>query len=86
MRTMTMPKHPGGRPKKGQEPAGSRQVRVMSDLADMIGEIVEVRGKGWSSVRLLDPLIRGEITALHAQLLPQIEKLRAIRKQAQTEE
>lgn len=60
------------REKKGEN--GTRQIRVYDDLADMIGEILEV--EGGTAAALIDPLLRPQISAKHAQLEPEIQKIR----------
>lgn len=60
------------RREKGE--SGTRQIRVYDDLADMIGEILEV--EGGTAAAFIDPLVRPQITAKHAQLETEIQRIR----------
>lgn len=60
------------RERKGEN--GTRQIRVYDDLADMIGEILDV--EGGTAAALIDPLVRPQVSAKHEQLRSEIEKIR----------
>jgi hypothetical protein len=73
VRTLELPKmSQKQREKKGEN--GTRQIRVYDDLADMIGEIIDV--EGGTAAALIDPLLRPQISAKHRQLEPEIQKIR----------
>lgn len=55
------------RPKKDDDRARTRHVRINDDLAEKLSWVLKVLGKDWTSARLLDPHIRGPILALYAQ-------------------
>jgi hypothetical protein len=55
--------------------AGTRQVRVMEDLGEMISWIIRV--EGGKTANLLDPMIRAQITARYQKHKEVIEKIRA---------
>jgi hypothetical protein len=75
----TMGKAKGGRPPRDAGDQATRQVRVFSDLAEMIAEVVEVVDV--ASANLLDPILRPDVEALHEKHLPRILKLRAAKEQ-----
>ncbi len=52
----------------------TRIVRVNSDLAEMLGGIVEIEGGRIADI--LDPLIRPQITAMFERVKPTLDKIR----------
>lgn len=64
-----------GRPTTGEGDRGTRQVRVMEDIAEMCGWIVRV--EGGTTAQLLDPMVRAEIEARYERHRAAIEKIRA---------
>lgn len=77
----------GGRPKSGTGKATTKHVRINDDLAEKLSQVLQVLGKEWSSARLLDPHIRGPITALYKQHETAINALkRAQAKARQTQQ
>lgn len=70
------------RASKRSEPieAGTRHIRVYADIAEMISEILLVR-EDLSSAALLDPMVRAGVTAMHAQLKPQLDRVRKVREE-----
>lgn len=64
----------GGRPKASEGEAGTRQIRVNEDLADMISLVVRVIGG--SSATLVDPMIRPDVVALYEKHKAAIEGIR----------
>lgn len=69
-----------GRPPKSAGDAGTKQVRVFEDLAEMLSDLSLVHPK--STAQILDPLIRAEVEDLHEKYRPQIEKAKAAKKTA----
>lgn len=57
----------GGRPKNAAGRASTKHVRINDDLAEKLSWVLQVLGPEWTSARLLDPHIRGPITAMYAQ-------------------
>lgn len=53
----------------------TKQVRVYGDLGEMIAEILEVETDE-TSASLIDPMLRPQISAMHAHLLPAILEIR----------
>lgn len=75
----------GCRPKASDGDAGTRQIRVNDDLAEMISLIVRVLGG--SSAQLVDPWIRPEVMAIYEKHRTAIEPIReAERKVREAEE
>jgi hypothetical protein len=70
----------GGRPSKEDGESATRQVRVFHDLADMIGDIIDVQGG--SAANLVDPFLRPSVLALHNTLKPLIDQMKKLRAQA----
>lgn len=71
----------GGRPKKDEGEKGTRHVRVFADLADMLGDIIDV--EGGSVANLIDGWLRVHVVARHASLKKQIDAMRKAREEAQ---
>lgn len=68
------------KPKQDVNEKPTTHVRVMPDLAEMIGWIVRVekRANRGGSAQLLDPMLRPQITARYKKYLPHIQKLQAM--------
>lgn len=77
-----MAKGRGGRPKKADGAKRTRQVRVPLDLADMIGEIVDVEPGAGTAADRVDFWLRPHVEAYHKSILPFIERMRQARSGA----
>lgn len=66
----------GGRPKGGGGKAATKHVRINDDLAEMLSWVLQVLGPDQSSARVLDPHIRGPITALYREHQTTIDALK----------
>lgn len=66
-----MPKGKGGRPKKSEGDAGTKAVRVYTDIGEMLGWILLIKKK--KSAAYLDPLLREQITAEFEEIKPAVE-------------
>jgi hypothetical protein len=64
-----------GRPPTGDGERGTKQVRLMEDLAEKCAYIVKV--EGGTTAQLLDPMIRDEVEARYERHRPAIEKIKA---------
>ncbi len=62
------------RPKQDATDGGTRHLRVYGDLADMVGWIVRIEKT--SSAKLVDPLIRPQITARYKQIEKLVEQIK----------
>lgn len=69
-----------GRPRKEEPPQETRQVRVFTDIAEMLSWIVRI--EGGSTANLLDPLIRGPILARFKTHEDVVTKIRAAEDEA----
>ncbi len=69
-----------------EDNANTRQIRVNKDLADMLGEIIEVlkmRGEKNPTVAVLvDPWLRGAVEEEHGRLKETIDQIRALKQKA----
>lgn len=72
-----MSKYKGGRPPKDAGNQGTKSVRMIVDLAEMISDIADV--KGISTAVFLDPLLRPEIEEMYAQYELKIKKMKDLR-------
>lgn len=57
------------------EGKGSHQIRVAPDLGEMISWIIRL--EGGTTVQLLDPMIRAQLTARYEKHKPAVEKIQA---------
>jgi hypothetical protein len=64
-----------GRPLSSEGERGTKQVRIMEDLAEMCSWIVRV--EGGTTAQLLDPMVRAEVEARYERHKAAIEKIRA---------
>lgn len=69
-----MAKTTAGRPPKDEGEKGSRQVRVMDDVGEMISWIIRV--EGGTTATLLDPMIRAQVTARYKKHEVVIQKIK----------
>jgi hypothetical protein len=70
-----------GRPKS---PDGTRQVKLFSDLADMISWIVTLANDPKvTAASLVDPLLRPQIVARYERVRPQVERIKKAQAEAQ---
>lgn len=72
----------GGRPKKEDGKGKTKHVRINDDLAEMLSWVLQVLGKDHSSAKVLDPHIRGPITALYNLHKTAIDGLRLAQNRA----
>jgi hypothetical protein len=68
-----------GRPLESEGDQATKQVRIFKDLADMLSDLALVHPK--VTAQILDPLIRAEVTELHALYLPKITEAKRVQKE-----
>lgn len=68
---------------EGDRTAKTRHVRVYGDIAEMIGDILDVEGPEVTSASILDPLIRPQLTARHAAIAKDAAAMKSIRARRQ---
>lgn len=69
------------RKKAGERGQGTYQVRINADLGEMLSDILLVRGDEVTSATLLDPMIRADLTRMHEELKPRIQKVKLLQQQ-----
>lgn len=70
-----------GRPKKSDGEQGTKHTRLFEDIVEMIGWITRV--EGISSAQLLDPMVRGQVTARYAKHKSVIDRIKAAEDELQ---
>lgn len=73
-----MPKGRGGRPKKDDGGSETRQVRVFTDVADMLGWISFFEGK--TVAQILDALVRDRVVTLYQPYIKEVERIKSLQK------
>lgn len=61
----------------------TRQIRVFKDLADMLGEIHDMKDGQDSIANIVDPWLRPHVLAEHARLKELIDQMKKLREEAQ---
>jgi hypothetical protein len=76
-----MGKGRGGRPKKADGEMGTKHIRAMNDVAEMIGWIH--RFEGIAVAQIVDPMLRGPVTARYKRYEEQVEAIKLAEAAAQ---
>jgi hypothetical protein len=76
----------GGRPRKNEGKVSTKHVRINDDLAEMLSWVLRALGKEHTSAQILDPHIRGPITALYNKHEATIRMLKKAHRQSQKEQ
>lgn len=70
----------GGRPRKDEGDHGTRQVRVFEDIAEMVSWIVRV--EGGTTAKVIDPLVRAQLTVRYLKHKDVIDKIKKAEDEA----
>ena len=60
----------------------TENVKVYSDQAEKLREVVEARGRHWSIAMVAEELFGDGLDSLHAAVQPKLKQIRAIQAQA----
>lgn len=72
-----MPTKSGGRPPKDAGDQATKQVRLFTDVAEMVADLADVLGK--STAQICDPFIRGDIGELWKEHKTRIDRMKELR-------